>query len=93
MGVDGNRRRVTTRGQMNITRHESVLHVLTQRAQRFHCKLNVTGPKAPHLAWAVDETGTIETLRILMYENEIEQQEISEINTITLPEEVLQFHR
>ena len=77
---------------MNITRHETVLQVLTKWSQqRFHQRLNVVGPEDPLHAWAVDETGTVETSAILS-EQETEQQEISEINNITLPEEILQVH-
>ncbi len=77
---------------MNITRHETVLQVLTKRSQRFHRRLNVVGPEDPLHAWAVDETGTMEETSAILSEQETEQQEISEINNITLPEEILQVH-
>ncbi len=77
---------------MNITRHETVLQVLTQRSQRFHRRRNnVTEPNDPTHAWAVDETGTVATAG-LNCENEAEQQEISEIRNIPVPDEVLQVH-
>ena len=77
---------------MNITRHETVLQVLTQRSQRFHHRRNnVTEPNDPTHAWAVDETGTVATAG-LNCENEAEQQEISEIRNIPVPDEVLQVH-
>jgi hypothetical protein len=77
---------------MNISRHETVLQVLTQRSQRFHHRYdNVTGPDDPTHAWAVDETGTV-VIAGLNCENETEQQEISEMNNIPVLDEVLQVH-
>jgi hypothetical protein len=90
--VDGNCTRVTSQGQMNGTRHETVLQVLTQCVQQFHHRLNVTGPKDSLHTWALDETGTIETSRLLMCEHETEQQETCGINNIVVSEEVLQVH-
>ena len=89
--VDGIRRRVVDRGQKNITRHETVLQVLTNRAQRFRRKMNVVGSEVSTHDWTVDETGTINT-SVIISELETEQQEISEMNNITLPEEILQVH-
>jgi hypothetical protein len=75
---------------MNITQHDTVLQVLT--AQRFHRRL-YGRPKDPQHYWALDETATLETLRLLLSsENETEQQEISEINCIQIPKEILQVH-
>ena len=89
--VDGNRRRVVDRGQMNITRHETVLQVLTNRAQQFRRKMNMVGSEASTPAWTVDETGTIDT-SVIINALETEQQEISEMNNINLPKEILQVH-
>jgi hypothetical protein len=90
--VDGNRRRVVSRGWMNSAKHETVLQVLTQRAQRFCSRLGRPGPKGSSHAWAIDETSTLETSGLGMCESEAEQLENSEVNKITVPEEVLQVH-
>jgi hypothetical protein len=77
---------------MNVTRHSTVLQALTHHAQQFHQRLNVM-PKDPQHSWTLDETGTLETLRLLLSsEIEIEQQEISELNCIQVPEEILYVH-
>jgi hypothetical protein len=50
-------------------------------------------PKDPQHSWTLDETGMLETLRLLLSsEIEIEQQEISELNRIQVPEEILHVH-
>jgi hypothetical protein len=50
-------------------------------------------PKDPQHYWALDETGTLETLWLLLSsKNETEQHEISEIYCIQVPEEILQVH-
>jgi hypothetical protein len=50
-------------------------------------------PKDPQHSWPIDETGTLETSRLLKSsEIEMEQQEISEVNRIQVPEEMLQVH-
>ncbi len=91
--VDGNVTKVRSRGQFNITGHITVLQVLTNRAQKYHQRVHVTGPKDPGHSWSLDETGTLETSRLHMYsEYEVQQQEISEINMIEVPKEVLQVH-
>ena len=76
---------------MNITRHETVLQVLTSWAQRFCRRMNGVGLEVSSNNWTIDETGTIDTSAIIS-ENETEQQEIREMNSITLPEEILQVH-
>jgi len=53
--------------------------------------MNVVGSEASTHDWTVDETGTINT-SVIISELETEQQEISEMNNITLPEEILQVH-
>ena len=45
----------------------------------------------PSNNWKIDETGTI-TTSLIASERETEQQEISEMNNIALPEEILQVH-
>ena len=92
--VDVNVTKVRSRGQFNITGHNTVLQVLTNRAQKYHQRVHVTGPEDPRHSWSLGETGMLETLRLHMYsEYEVQQQEISEINMIEVPEEVLQVHR
>ncbi len=77
---------------MNITQHSTVLQALTHHAQRFHRRLNVM-PEDPQHSWTLNETGTLETLRLLLSsEIEIEQQEISELNRIQVSEEILHVH-
>jgi hypothetical protein len=45
-------------------------------------------------AWAIDETGTLETTRLdICNESEIVDQEIKKINAIAVPEDLLQIHR
>jgi hypothetical protein len=43
-------------------------------------------------SWSLDETGIVETSRLHMCESETEQVEISEVDNIVIPEEVLQVH-
>ena len=76
---------------MNITRHKTVLQALTNRAQRLRRKGNGVGPEVSSNNWKIDGTGTINT-SLIACERESEQQEISEINNIALPEEILQVH-
>jgi hypothetical protein len=50
-------------------------------------------PEVPQHSWTLDETGTLDTSRLLLgSENETEQQEIREIYGIQVPEEILQVH-
>ncbi len=44
--VDGNVTKVRSRGQFNITGYDTVLQVLTNRAQKYHQRVHVTGPRA-----------------------------------------------
>ncbi len=77
---------------MNLTRHSKVLQALNHHAQRFHRRLDVM-PEDPQHSWAINETGTLETSRLFKTSDiEIEQQEISEINHIQIPDEMLQVH-
>jgi hypothetical protein len=90
--VDGNRRRVVSRGRMNGVKHKTVLQVLTQLAQQFRSRLGRPGPKGSSHAWAIDEMGTLEASGLGMCESEAVQLENSEVNKITVPEEVFQVH-
>jgi hypothetical protein len=50
-------------------------------------------PEDPQHSWTLDETGMLETLRLLLSsEIKTEQQKISELNSIQVPKEVLQVH-
>jgi hypothetical protein len=73
--VDGNCRRVMSRGRMNSTRHGTVLPVLTQLAQQFHRRLSGPGHEDLGHTWAINETGMLETSGLGMCEREIEQLE------------------
>jgi hypothetical protein len=90
--VEGNCTRMTSRGQMNGTRHETVMQVLTQQAQHFHHHINGLGAEDHLHFWSLDETGTVETSKLHMWESETEQLEISEVNKTVILEEVLQVH-
>ncbi len=90
--VDRNHRRVISRGQMNGTKHQTVLQVLTQCAQQFHRRLGGPGHKDSDHTWAIEGTGMLETLGLGKGESEIEQPESSKVNKITVPEKVLQVH-
>jgi hypothetical protein len=77
---------------MSIMRHATVLQALTYHAQPFNLCMNM-GSKDPQHSWALDETGTLETLCYLLCNgNEVEQKEISELNNADVPEKVLQVH-
>ncbi len=77
---------------MNVTHHSKVLQALNHRAQRFHRRLDVM-PEDPQHSWAIDETRTLETSRLFKTSDiEIEQQEISEINRLQIPDKMLQVH-
>ena len=77
---------------MNFTNHSSVLEALSARASRFR------GPNRGGLGnacpmWSVDETGILDvSLLDVGKETEILQQETSELNSIPVPDEVLQVH-
>jgi hypothetical protein len=77
---------------MNGTKHETVLQVLTQRAQQFCGRMGGPGHEGLGHAWAIDETGTLKTSGLGMCDSEVEQLENREVNKITVPEEVLQVH-
>jgi hypothetical protein len=67
MDVDGNVTKVRSRGQFNITGHNTVLQVLTNRAQKYHQRVHLTGPEDPGHSLSLKETGTLETSRLHMY--------------------------
>ncbi len=78
---------------MNGTRHETVLQVLTQRVQRLHSRRGGPGNEGLSHVWEVDETGTLDMSGLCgLSEKNAEDLEISEVNKITIPEEVLQVH-
>jgi hypothetical protein len=90
--VDGNIKKVRSRGQFNITKHNTVLQILTNQARKYH-QVDVKGSKDPGHSWSLDKTGMLEASRLHMSsENKIQQQEISEINMIEVPKEILTFH-
>jgi hypothetical protein len=90
--VDGNITKVRLRGQFQITGHNTVLQILTNWAQKYH-QVNVNRPKDPGHSWSLNKTGMIETSQLHMSsEYEVQQQEISEINMVEVPKEVLQVH-
>ncbi len=86
--VEGNRRRVVSEGRMNGSKHETVLQVLTQRAERFRNRIGRSGLDGTGHAWTIDETSTIETYG-LSCDSDAEHLEISEVNKITIPKEIL----
>jgi hypothetical protein len=85
-------------GRMNITSHDSDLKALECRANHYKCKGNLQSKDDWLLAWALDETGTIDTLQFLPVEEKrdrnalIEQQEKNRVRELGLPEEVLWVH-
>jgi hypothetical protein len=90
INVDGNERLVRQRGQMAITRHEAVINALPHQAGNLY--VNASAVLGQH-AWAIDETGTLETTRLdICNESKIVDQEIEEIDAITVPEDLLQSH-
>jgi hypothetical protein len=90
--VDGNITKVRSRGQFDITGHNTVLQILTNRAQKYH-QVNVNGPEDPGHSWSLDETGMLKTSRLhMLSEYEVQQQEISEINMVEVSKEDLQVH-
>jgi hypothetical protein len=90
--VEGNITKVRSRRQFNITGHDTILQILINQAQKYH-QVDVNRSKDPGHSWSLDETGTLETLRLHMSsEYKIQQQEISEINMVKVPKEVLKVH-
>jgi hypothetical protein len=65
---------------------------LTQQVQQFHHHIKGLGAEYHLHSWSLDETGTVETSKLRMCESEIEQLELSEVNSIVIPEKVLQVH-
>ena len=85
---------IRRQGRMNVTSHSSVLEALSARASRFGGP-NRGGLGNARPVSAVDETGTLDvTLLDGVDNNETEtlQQEIRELNSILVPDEVLQIH-
>jgi hypothetical protein len=75
---------------MARTRHEAVINALSHRAGNLY--VNALAVLGQH-AWAIDETGMLETTRLdICNESGIVDQEIKEINAIVVPEDLLQIH-
>jgi hypothetical protein len=70
--VEGNCARVTSCGQINGTRHETIMQILTQQAQCFHHCIHDLGAEDHLHSWSLDETGTVETSKLHMCQSEIE---------------------
>jgi hypothetical protein len=83
---------------MNITSHDSVLRALKCHANCYKCKGKLQSKDDWLLAWALDKTGTINTLQLLSVEEKcehnvlIEQQEKNRVHELGLPKEVLLVH-
>jgi hypothetical protein len=97
----GNRTCEIQEGQMCTTSHSSVLAALENRARRFRGrgKLTCADDHLVSAAWAVDETGTVDTSFLLHSESDISEQlaitELQERNRVTelgISEEVLKVH-
>ena len=88
----GETRVIRRQARMNVTSHSSVLEAISARASRFD------GPNRGGLGNAcpmclVDETGTLYvSLLDVDKQTGILQQETSELNSILVPDEVLQVH-
>jgi hypothetical protein len=90
--VSGETREIRRWGRMNFTSHFSVLEALSARASRFGGLSRGRLGNAQHM-WSVDETGTLDvSLLDVGNDTDILQQETSELNSIPVPEEVLQVH-
>ena len=77
---------------MNVTQHKSVLNALAYRSQTFRNRNCLDAGQAEHL-WSVDKTGTIDTSALALCNlRDTEQQEIREINSIQVPDEILRVH-
>ncbi len=71
-----------------MTSHTMVLQALSRRAGNLYVK-NATKERD----WSIDKIGTLDTSGLdICKENDILQQEISELNAIPVLEEVLQIH-
>ncbi len=81
--------------RMNIASHDRVLQALEYRVNRFKGKRKLHGVDDRTFAWALDETGTIDTSQILSAKETreqyllIEQQEIDRVRELGLLDEVL----
>ncbi len=53
-------------GCMNITSHDSILQALKCRVNRYKCKGKLQSKDDQLLAWALDKTGTIDTLQFCL---------------------------
>ena len=92
VGINGKTRTVRQRGHMNITSHSSVLQALSHQASKFD-RSRRGNHDDTHTPWSIDESDTlIDPNPDMDSNNEILQQEIREINSIQVPEEVLCIH-
>jgi hypothetical protein len=53
-------------GRMNVTSHQSVLHVLEHNASQYQCKGKLSGIDDNLVSWALDETGTDNSSLLLL---------------------------
>ena len=85
-------------GHMEITSHTSVLTALEHRANRYTNRGRLTRVDDSLMAWALDETGTVDTsLLCKKYEQGerlalVKQQEECWVTGLGVPEEVLWVH-
>jgi hypothetical protein len=93
--ANGQFSKVITRGRLNTTSHQLVLNSLS------HCGLALSSCSTVNLdryhGWPLEETGTIPTDKILcvgndLCYNEVERNEVTEINKLDVPEEILTLH-
>jgi hypothetical protein len=91
VNVNGEVSTVRQKGQMNTTKHTSVLEAYSHRANKFCGKARQVSDDAR--LCAIDETGTLDLSGLNIYEeNDALQQEMEELNGIAVPEEILQVH-
>jgi hypothetical protein len=95
----GNRTWEIQEGRMCTTSHSSVLAALENQASRFRGKYTCMDDHLVSAAWAVGETGTVDTLFLLHNDSEIseqlaitEHQERNRVMELGILEEVLQVH-
>ena len=91
----GNKTRKELHGNMEVIRHESILEALSNRANRFRNLGKMTSVDNNHASFALDETGTINTMSLQNFrENEefrthTEQTERIRVSEAAVSDEVL----
>ncbi len=86
--VDGNECLVRRQGRMTTTSHKAVLDALLHWAV-----LRRKTTEEPTHLWLIDEMGMLDTSGFgSCNENDVIEKEIRELNTIVIPDEVLQVH-